>query len=112
VSDLSPSGPFLTSYGLATQAPSSLQYEPDGYWRGPIWAPPTYLVFSGLLDAGETALARTVAEHFCDMCAPQAGMYENYDALTGRGLRDPAYTWTASVFLLLAEWLAQGADGT
>jgi len=34
-------------------------------------------------------------------------MFENYDALTGRGLRDPAYTWTCSVFLLLAEWLAE-----
>jgi putative isomerase len=35
--------------------------------------------------------------------AARSGMAENYNALTGAGLRDRAYTWTASVFLLLAE---------
>ncbi|GAA2766632.1 hypothetical protein GCM10010103_56730 [Streptomyces paradoxus] len=28
---------------------------------------------------------------------------QNFDALTGKGLRDRAYTWTASSYLLLAE---------
>ena len=27
---------------------------------------------------------------------------ENFDALTGVGLRDRAYTWTASAYLMLA----------
>jgi hypothetical protein len=31
-----------------------------------------------------------------------SGFAENFDALTGAGLRDRAYTWTASVYLLLA----------
>jgi len=105
VRDLSPGGSFLTEHGLATQAVDGPLYEPDGYWRGPIWAPSTYLIFDGLRQAGETGLARTVAERFCRMCAMQDGMYENYNALTGQGLRDPGYTWTASVFLLLANWL-------
>ena len=106
--DLGPGGPFLTRFGLATQAPGSPLYEPDGYWRGPIWAPSTYLILDGLRDAGETELARIIAERFCDMCAMQDGMYENYEALTGKGLRDPGYTWTASVFVLLANWLGEG----
>jgi hypothetical protein len=29
-------------------------------------------------------------------------MAENFDALTGEGLCDRAYTWTASVFQILA----------
>ena len=106
VADLAPGGTFLTDYGLATEAINSPKYEPDGYWRGPIWAPSTYLIFDGLVDAGETQLARTIAERFCDMCVKDPGFWENYDALTGKGLRCPGYTWTASVFLLLAEWLA------
>jgi len=109
--DLSPGGPFLTEHGLATESPDSPQYEPDGYWRGPIWAPSTYLIFDGLRDAGETAVAQAVAERFCDMCAGQGGMYENYDALTGEGLRDPGYSWTASVFVLLAHWLHEQETG-
>ena len=32
---------FQTSYGLATESWHSKEYESDGYWRGPIWAPST-----------------------------------------------------------------------
>jgi len=31
------------------------------------------------------------------------GFAENFNALTGTGLRDRAYTWTAAGYLLLAE---------
>ena len=35
---------FLTENGLATEMPKSNKYESNGYWRGPIWAPTTYLL--------------------------------------------------------------------
>jgi glycogen debranching enzyme len=108
VADLGPGGPFLTAYGLATEAPASPKYDPDGYWRGPIWAPSTHLIFDGLVDAGETALARTIAERFCELCLHTPGFWENYDALTGQGLRCPAYSWTAAAFLEMAGWLLKG----
>lgn len=92
---------FLTEYGLATELPKSLYYEPDGYWRGPIWAPSTLLIADGLVDGGRKDLAVEIARRFCNMAAKN-GMAENYDALTGKGLRDRAYTWTSSVFLILA----------
>ena len=34
--------------------------------------------------------------------AEKSGFAENFDALTGEGLRDRAYTWTSSVWLILA----------
>ena len=105
VRDLGPKGPFLTYFGLATEAPSSPKYLSDGYWRGPIWAAPTYLIFDGLLSARESNLAYTIAERFCNLCLRSPGFWENYDALTGQGLRCPGYSWTASVFLLLANHL-------
>jgi putative isomerase len=107
IADLSPGGPFLTEWGLATESPKSPHYQADGYWRGPIWAPSTYLIVDGLEEAGQIGLARTIAERFCDLCVEHPGFWENYDALTGQGLRCPGYSWTASVFLLLAEWLAK-----
>jgi hypothetical protein len=91
----------LTKWGLATESPYGPLYEPDGYWRGPIWAPTTLLVVDGLHDVGEKDLARLISRRFCRMCA-RYGFFENFDALTGKGLRDPAYTWTSSVFLILA----------
>ncbi|WP_059173433.1 amylo-alpha-1,6-glucosidase [Bacillus sp. FJAT-27445] len=97
---------FLTENGLATELPSSPFYKEDGYWRGPIWAPTTMLVVDGLLSAGEKELALEIARRFCRM-ASKSGMAENYDALTGAGLRDPAFTWTSSVFLMLGHLLQE-----
>ncbi len=61
------------------------------------------LIVDGLRHASADRLARTIARRFCRLAA-RSGMAENFDALSGRGLRDRAYTWTASVFLLLAGW--------
>ena len=90
----------LTQWGLATELPSSSEYQADGYWRGPIWAPSTVLIEDGLRRAGHTQLADDISERFRALCE-ESGFAENFDALTGEGLRDRAYTWTASAYLLL-----------
>lgn len=93
---------FLTPYGPATEALDSPDYESDGYWRGPIWAPSTYLLVDGLRRGGYQKLAEKIGKGFCHMVKDIAhGNYENFDAVTGAGLRAPGYTWTASVYLLL-----------
>jgi putative isomerase len=100
-------GKFRTMHGFATESLTSKYYTTDGYWRGPIWAPATMLLAEGLDSAGEHALAKKVREDFCRM-AQRSGMYENFDAISGDGLRDPAYTWTSSVFLIFAHQLLIG----
>jgi glycogen debranching enzyme len=101
IADLKDKNLFLTDFGLATEQPGSKYYEADGYWRGPIWAPSTLLIVDGLAAAGEKELVHDISEKFCAMIK-QSGMAENFNALTGEGLRDRAYTWTSSVFLILA----------
>ncbi|WP_033308822.1 trehalase family glycosidase [Streptomyces iakyrus] len=96
----------LTPYGLATELPTSPHYLADGYWRGPIWAPATVLIEDGLRRAGHERLADDISARFRALCETH-GFAENFDALTGTGLRDRAYTWTASSYLLLAEAHAQ-----
>ncbi|WP_103349946.1 trehalase family glycosidase [Amycolatopsis sp. CA-128772] len=91
----------LTDIGLATERPASAFYEADGYWRGPVWAPVTVLVEDGLRRAGAVDLADRVSARFRAVCE-KSGFAENFDALTGDGLRDRAYTWTAAAYLLLA----------
>ncbi len=91
----------LTPVGLATERPDSPHYEADGYWRGPVWAPATVLVEDGLRRGGDIELADRVSARFRAVCE-KSGFAENFDALTGQGLRDRAYTWTASAYLLLA----------
>jgi len=91
----------LTGWGLATEPLASPDYRPDGYWRGPIWAPATVLVEDGLRRAGYVELADHIALRFLALCE-KSGFAENFDAISGDGLRDRAYTWTASAYLLLA----------
>jgi glycogen debranching enzyme len=92
---------FMTPVGLATEQPDSPHYKDDGYWRGPVWGASTYLIVLGLESLGEHRLACSLARRFCKTCV-RSGFAENFDALTGASRRDPAYTWTAGVFLLLA----------
>jgi hypothetical protein len=91
----------LTAFGPATELPESSRYEADGYWRGPIWAPSTVLVEDGLRRAGYTELADDISARFRALCE-RSGFAENFDARTGAALRDRAYTWTASAYLILA----------
>jgi hypothetical protein len=91
----------LTTHGLATEPTDSAHYVADGYWRGPIWAPATVLVEDGLRRAGHTGLADEIGRRFLALCE-KSGFAENFDAETGAGLRDRAYTWTASSYLIIA----------
>jgi glycogen debranching enzyme len=96
----------LTENGLATENLKSPLYEPDGYWLGPIWAPSTMVIAESLEEVGEKEFARELRLRFCKLVAKN-GISENFDAITGAGLRDPAYTWTSSVFLIFAHELLQ-----
>jgi Mannosylglycerate hydrolase MGH1-like glycoside hydrolase domain len=101
----------LTEHGLATELPTSTRYEPDGYWRGPVWAPSTILIEDGLRRAGRIDLADVISARFRALCE-RSGFAENFDAQTGVGLRDRAYTWTASAYLILAAAYAQRTGST
>lgn len=92
---------FVTAHGFATESPSSEYYESDGYWRGPIWAPSTFIILDGLYSCGEADFVKEMVRKYCDMMC-KSGCAENFDAITGEGLRDRAYTWTASVMFVLA----------
>ena len=94
----------LTDHGLATEKLDSDRYMEGGYWRGPIWAPSTMLITTGLTDIGETELADTIMQRFCQLCV-DTGFYENFSPKTGEGHYDSAYTWTSSVFLIFANQL-------
>lgn len=102
IQDLKREGKFLTDGGLATEALTSKYYEPDGYWRGPIWAPSTFLICQGLIACEEGEYARELMKRFCDMAAREFAMPENFDAVTGKALRDPSIIWTACVFAVFA----------
>uniref|UniRef100_UPI000B20FF3A MGH1-like glycoside hydrolase domain-containing protein n=1 Tax=Streptomyces scabiei TaxID=1930 RepID=UPI000B20FF3A len=71
--------------------------------------PATVLIEDGLRRAGHEGLADEISARFRALCET-SGFAENFDALTGQGLRDRAYTWTASSYLLLARDHHRRAD--
>ena len=102
---------YITQWGLATEAVSSPQFNTYGergdngkkkiYWRGAVWAPPVLMICDGLKRMGEEELAAQIARNFCELCK-ESGFAENFDPMLGLNQEDPAYTWTASTFLILA----------
>ena len=58
IARLMENGRFLTANGFATEELNSPLYNPNGYWRGPIWAPTMMMLAEGLDDAGRPDLAR------------------------------------------------------
>ena len=95
------SSKYLTKWGIASEAIDSPKYIDDAYWRGPIWAPSTLLIVEALEECGYIPEAMSICERFCEMVKTH-GFAENFNALTGEGLRDKSFTWTASTFIHLA----------
>ena len=55
-------------------------------------------------------VAADLARRFCRLCET-SGMAENFDALTGQGLRDRAFAWTSAVYLIFSDRLARTDQG-
>lgn len=89
---------FLTPYGLATESLKSQYYQSNGYWRGPIWAPIMLMFTSFLGEMDEHHFQKELISRFFK-CMKENGMAENFDAKRGKGLVDPAFAWTSSVYL-------------
>lgn len=91
---------FETTYGFATEMPSSPLYKENGYWLGPIWAPVTYLFIDSLKSFGYGEVGERIRKKYLDLTLV-GGMAENFDPHSGKGLVDTSFTWTSSVFLTL-----------
>ncbi len=92
---------FETPFGFATEKINSPYYKYNGYWRGPIWAPTTLLMIDALKRTSEPLWADRIRDKYIQ-CIMTGGFAENFDPLTGEGLVDTGFAWTASVFTILA----------
>ncbi len=107
--DLREPGRFLVEHGLTTESRRSPLFLENGYWRGAVWAPPMMMIVDGLRDCGEHEFADDLCRRFCDNCA-RHGFAENFDGSSGEACCDPAYTWTASSFLIMAHSLMNSQE--
>jgi|GEM_PF-6520070 len=102
---LSTDGPYLTPFGLATESPSSPQFQSDLKYRGPIYGHINYLFVHALDQCGEKHLAGVIAEKFCEAVLREPSLHERLDAVSGKGVGCPGHLSTACSVILLASWL-------
>lgn len=81
---------FMTECGLPTVAPSSPDFDPVCYWRGPSWVNMNWF-FSTVL--GEPLVQKTLA------MVEKSGFWEYFHPETGKGLGAGRFTWTAALVL-------------
>lgn len=101
---------FWAPYGIRTLAPNQKLYDPvHGYWRGPVWILPNYLLMHGLMNYGYNQQALELAEKTQRLLVRDlkatGGMNECYNPDTGKPEGAPHFvSWD-----LLGEHMVQEA---
>lgn len=89
---------YFVKWGLTTESVYSEDFDPKGYWRGPIWAPITFIFANSLSDLGYLNLSKRLKKAFIELNLKNY-FDENFEPFTGQGLCDSGFSWTAAVFI-------------
>jgi hypothetical protein len=82
-------------------SPYSAAFDPECYWRGPVWPVFTWLLTWALRRSGETAAAARLRSASLDQLG-DGTLAEYYHPMTGAALGSFNQSWTAAVAL---DWL-------
>lgn len=82
--------------------PAEPAFEPQRYWRGPVWAVVSWMIAQGLREAGEADAAALVVDDTRRLIG-DAGFSEYFDPTNRNGIGGGTFSWTAAIDLLLAE---------
>lgn len=72
--------------------------DPERYWRGPVWINMNWLLWRGLREHGEPALAAALRRSMIEVVRG-SGCYEYFHTSTGEGIGTPEFSWTAALTL-------------
>jgi len=87
---------------VASVPPDDPRFEPALYWRGPVWPMINWVVHAGLLRYGFAAEATEIRTALLEL-ARREGLWEHYNARTGRGEGTENLSWTAALVLDLLD---------
>jgi|HubBroStandDraft_5_1064220.scaffolds.fasta_scaffold04842_2 hypothetical protein len=93
-------------YLVPSLDPAHAGFDSLRYWRGPVWAIVNYMIGSGLSSMGHKQWGDRVRSDTRQLLA-QAGMYEYFCPLTGRGIGGDDFSWTSAIWL---HWLDTSAS--
>lgn len=101
---------YLVKWGLTTESVYSEYFNPEGYWRGPIWAPISFIFATSLSELGYNDLSNYIKKTFIKLNLKN-NFEENFEPFKGQGLCDFGFSWTAAVFLeFILEFIKEGKE--
>lgn len=100
---------FKTKVPFPTVSADDPKIDVEGYWRGPVWLDQSYFGIVGLRNYGFTRDARRMTVRTFDnlegFIKSDKPIRENYNPLTGEGLKANHFSWSAAHLLLM--WLGK-----
>lgn len=98
------SSKFATFIPFPTLSADDPSFEPEGYWRGPVWLDQAYFAISGIRRYSHADLADKMTADLFDRLQGLEGdgqIHENYVASSGKALEAPHFSWSAASLLML-----------
>ena len=86
------------AYGVPSFEPGWPEFEPQRYWRGPVWLIVNWMLIEGLRRNGRPDLAERIRRDSLAL-VERVGFAEYFNSLTGEPLGGPRFSWTAAMYL-------------
>lgn len=83
-------------------------FDPDRYWRGPVWLNTNWLMWLGLRRHAQRGLARQVGASSIELVR-KSGFREYFDPFDGSGHGSDQFGWSAALFIDMV--LTRGVAG-
>ena len=91
----------LERHGVPSFDPGRPEFEPQRYWRGPVWLIVNWMLIDGLRRNGRPGLAERIRRDSLAL-VERSGFAEYFDPLNGAPLGGSRFSWTAATYLHLA----------
>ena len=85
-------------YLVPTYDERAADFDPDRYWRGPVWINTNWLLWHGLRQHDRTDLASEIVASSVELVR-RAGFREYFDPLDGSGHGSDRFSWSAALFI-------------
>ena len=86
----------VSEYSVASTDPREALFEPQRYWRGPVWLHINWLIALGFKNCGDNNTAKIIKDK-TEVLFRESKFYEYFNANTGVGCGGNDFSWTAAI---------------